>query len=70
MLLKLSANSAEKCMTSPISAPIKKADLYHTVEISDAEGNQDILARSRGLGYEAELIMQLPLPRTVKTRRY
>ena len=27
-------------MTPPISAPIKKADLYHTVEIRDAEGNQ------------------------------
>ena len=52
------------------SVPIKKANLYHTVETRDAERNQDILPVSRALGYEAELIMQLPLPRTVKTRRY
>lgn len=40
------------------SVPIKKADLYLTVETRDAEQNQDILARLRELGYEAELIMQ------------
>ncbi|PCI79204.1 MAG: threonine ammonia-lyase [SAR86 cluster bacterium] len=40
------------------SVPIKKADLYLTVETRDAEQNQEILARLRELGYEAELIMQ------------
>ena len=40
------------------SVPIKKADLYLTVETRDAEQNQDILARLIELGYTAELIMQ------------
>ena len=42
------------------SVPIKKADLYLTVETRDAEQNQDILARLKELGYDAELIVQQP----------
>lgn len=38
------------------SVPVKKADLYLTVETRDAEQNQSILARLRGLKYNAKLL--------------
>jgi len=36
--------------------PVKKADLYLTVETRDAEQNQAILARLRALNYNAKLL--------------
>ncbi|MFK8050640.1 MAG: threonine ammonia-lyase [Halioglobus sp.] len=38
------------------SVPVKKADLYLTVETRDAEQNQAILARLRALNYNAKLL--------------
>lgn len=38
------------------SVPIKKADLYLTVETRDAEQNQEILTRLQELGYNAKLL--------------
>ncbi len=38
------------------SVPVKKADLYLTVETRDAAQNQDILARLHKLGYKAALL--------------
>lgn len=40
------------------SVPIKKADLYLTVETRDATQNREILARLRELGYDAELLKE------------
>ena len=40
------------------SVPIKRADLYLTVETRDAAQNQDILARLRERGYDAELLKE------------
>lgn len=40
------------------SVPIKKADLYLTVETRDAAQNQEILARLKELGYDAELLKE------------
>ena len=40
------------------SVPIKKADLYLTVETRDATQNQEILARLKELGYDAELLAE------------
>ncbi len=40
------------------SVPIKKADLYLTVETRDATQNLEILARLRELGYDAELLKE------------
>ena len=38
------------------SVPVKKADLFLTVETRDAEQNQDILTRLQELGYRAKLL--------------
>lgn len=40
------------------SVPIKKADLYLTVETRDAAQNEEILARLKELGYDAELLKE------------
>ncbi len=40
------------------TVPIKKADLHLTVETRDVAQNQDILARLRELGYDAELLKE------------
>ncbi len=40
------------------SVPIKKADLYLTVETRDASQNLEILARLKELGYDAELLKE------------
>jgi len=40
------------------SVPIKKADLYLTVETRDAAQNLEILARLKELGYDAELLKE------------
>jgi len=40
------------------SVPIKKADLYLTVETRDAAQNEEILGRLKELGYDAELLKE------------
>ena len=42
----------------PASVPIKKAELYLTVETRDAAQNLEILTRLKELDYNAELLKE------------